>query len=62
MQKEQLHLSQKGDDLTIQAGPYKRKVILPRMLLGRPTVGARFVNGKLVIQFGDKPVLNESKE
>jgi arsenite/tail-anchored protein-transporting ATPase len=62
VQKEQLHLSQKGDDLTIQAGAYKRKVLLPRILLGRSIAGARFIDGKLVIQFADKPLSNESKE
>jgi arsenite/tail-anchored protein-transporting ATPase len=62
VQKEQLHLSQKGDDLTIQAGAYKRKVLLPRILLGRSIAGARFIDGKLVIQFADKPLSNDSKE
>jgi arsenite/tail-anchored protein-transporting ATPase len=62
IQKELLHLNQKGDDLTIQAGAYKRKVILPRILLGRPIEGARFADGKLMIQFGNKTLLNENKE
>ncbi|WP_426449515.1 ArsA family ATPase [Paenibacillus sp. S-38] len=52
--KEELQLSQKGDELTIQAGPYKRKVLLPRMLLGCPIAGARFVDGKLSIRFGER--------
>jgi arsenite-transporting ATPase len=60
--KNQLHLSQKGDDLTVQAGQYKRKVLLPRMILGRPIVGARFIDQKLIITFGDKSIPNEIYE
>lgn len=62
VEKDQLQLSQKGDDLTVQAGQYKRKVLLPRMVLGRPIVGARFVDQKLIIRFGDKSLLNEKGE
>lgn len=51
--KEQLELSQKGDELTIQAGPYKHKLILPRSLLSRPISKARFINQKLIITFED---------
>jgi arsenite-transporting ATPase len=61
VQKEQLQLSEKGDELTVQAGPYKRKVILPRTLQGRCIVGARFTGQKLSIQFGEK-ILNLEKE
>lgn len=54
VQKEDLQLSEKGDELTIQAGPYKRKVLLPRSLQGRPIAGARFTGQKLSIRFGEK--------
>jgi arsenite-transporting ATPase len=54
VQKDQLHLSQKGDELTVQAGPYKRKVLLPRVLLGRQIAAARFAEQKLVIRFENK--------
>ena len=52
VQKEQLQLSEKGDELTVQAGPYKHKVLLPRSLQGRPIVGARFTEQMLTIRFG----------
>lgn len=52
--KEDVQLSQKGDELTVQAGPYKRKVLLPRTLLGRSVEGARFVEQKLSIRFGQR--------
>jgi arsenite-transporting ATPase len=62
VQKDQLQLSQKGDELTVQAGPYKRKVILPRILLGRSISGARFTQQKLAIRFGDKTLSNLKEE
>ena len=34
-EKKQLQLNQKGDELTLQVGSYKRIVALPRVLLGR---------------------------
>lgn len=52
VQKEQLQLSQKGEELTVKAGPYKRKVLLPRMLLGRSIESARFTEQTLIIRFG----------
>jgi arsenite-transporting ATPase len=54
VEKDQLQLSQKGDELTVQAGPYKRKVLLPRNLLGLPIAGARFTGQKLSIRFGER--------
>ncbi len=52
--KEDVNISQRGDELTIQVGWYKRKVILPRTLLGRPTLGAKFSAGQLTIRLGDR--------
>jgi arsenite-transporting ATPase len=62
VEKEQLQLSEKGDELTIQAGPYKRKVLLPRSLQGRSIVGARFTEEKLSIRFGERRAANETGE
>jgi len=58
VQKDQHQLSQKGDELTVQAGPYKRKVLLPRTLLGREITGARFTEQKLTIRFENKTISN----
>jgi arsenite-activated ATPase ArsA len=60
--KEQLELSQKGDELTIQAGPNKHKLILPRTLVGRPVSKARFVNQKLKITFGSQMPASQQEE
>ncbi|WP_127487114.1 ArsA family ATPase [Paenibacillus ehimensis] len=60
--KSDLSLSQKGDELTVQAGPYKRKVVLPRILLGRPIAGARFTEQKLAIRFGERELPGEPEK
>ncbi|HET7657034.1 MAG TPA: ArsA family ATPase [Bacillales bacterium] len=62
VRKDQLQLSQKGDELTVQADPFKRKVFLPRTLLGRSITSARFTDNRLLIHFGEKLVSNGEKE
>lgn len=62
VQKDNLQLNQKGDEMTIQAGPFKRKVLLPHVLLGRPIAGARFVEQRLIIRFGDKLTMINHEE
>ncbi|SMO56651.1 ArsA family ATPase [Melghirimyces algeriensis] len=52
--KDEVNVLQRGDELTILAGNHKRKVTLPRVLMGRPVTGARFVHQKLNIYFGDR--------
>ncbi|MDR6226252.1 ArsA family ATPase [Desmospora profundinema] len=52
--KDKVNVMQRGDELTITVGTYKRKVILPRVLMGRPVTGARFADEKLNIYFGDR--------
>ncbi|OPH51167.1 arsenic-transporting ATPase [Paenibacillus ferrarius] len=51
-EKRQLQLNQKGDELTLQVGSYKRIVALPRVLLGRQVESARLAEGVLMIHFG----------
>ncbi|MBD0379551.1 ArsA family ATPase [Paenibacillus sedimenti] len=51
-EKKQLQLNQKGDELTLQVGGYKRIVALPRVLLGRSVEAARLADGVLTIHFG----------
>jgi len=54
MDREELDLTQTGDELTVHAGAYKRKVILPRSLAGSRVEGAKFADGRLVIRFGKR--------
>ncbi len=51
-EKKQLQLNQKGDELTLQVGSYRRIVALPRVLLGRQVEAARLSEGILTIHFG----------
>src|SRR5262249_56534643 len=50
-----VQLSQRGDELTVHVGSYKRKTLLPRTLAGRSVLGARLAEQRLVIRFGDRP-------
>lgn len=49
--KQAIDLTQKGEELTLHVGSYKRKVILPRALLGSTVEGAKFSEGKLSVRF-----------
>lgn len=57
-----LDLTQRGDELTIQVGAYRRKVILSRSLTGRPILSARFVDERLRICFGERISSSKIKE
>lgn len=50
--KGDISLSQKGDELTVRVGDYKRNVFLPHILLGREAQGAKLEAGVLKIKFG----------
>lgn len=60
--KEDLNLMQTGDELTVDAGAYKRKVILPRTLMGRQVVGARCAEDRLIIRFGKRELEMSAKD
>ncbi|TEB07916.1 Arsenical pump-driving ATPase [Pelotomaculum schinkii] len=51
-EKGDITLSQRGDELTVRVGDYKRNIFLPRILLGRDALGAKLESGVLKIQFG----------
>lgn len=54
VKKDALDMTQNADELTIQVGQYKRKIILPRLLLGKTIVSAKFVEERLEICFVKK--------
>lgn len=56
VEKADLDLTQTGDELTVHAGAYKRKVILPRPLMGRQVAGAKYAEDRLVIRFGKRDI------
>jgi arsenite-transporting ATPase len=51
--KEQISLMRAGDELLVNVGSFKRSIILPRMLHGLRTLGAKFEGNKLCIAFGE---------
>jgi len=50
--KEQIALSQVGDELIVQVGAYRRNLILPRALAVAESQGAKLEGNKLTIRFG----------
>lgn len=49
--KEDVSLLQRGDELVVKVGSYKRQIILPRVLRGLETSGAKLENNRLLIKF-----------
>jgi arsenite-transporting ATPase len=52
VEKGELDLFQKGEELFIRVGPLKRNILLPRVLLSHSIRGAKFVAERLKITFG----------
>ena len=51
VEKSDISMSQRGDELSIGVGTYKRQVLLPRALASRRAVSARMENERLIISF-----------
>src|SRR3990172_5967211 len=49
--KEEIGLSQVGDELVVQVGGFKRNIILPRALIGMESRGAKLEGEELSIRF-----------
>jgi arsenite-transporting ATPase len=49
--KEEIRLSQVGDELVVQVGNFKRNIILPRALVGMQSRGAKLEDDRLSIRF-----------
>jgi arsenite/tail-anchored protein-transporting ATPase len=49
--KEEVSLSRNGDELTVQVGTWRRTLVLPRILVGAPALGARMEEGRLTVRF-----------
>jgi arsenite-transporting ATPase len=50
--KSDVSLTRTADELTVRVGAFRRNLILPRLLLNAPTLGAKFEDRTLKIQFG----------
>lgn len=51
--RDAVRLTRFGDELVVGVGSWRRNLILPRILVDRPTLGARFDDHTLRIRFGD---------
>jgi arsenite-transporting ATPase len=60
--KGDVDLLQKDDELIIKVGGFKRDIVLPRMLSGMRTRGAKFEDGRLLISFAQPPGSEGGKE
>ena len=52
VQKSDISLNQKGDEVIVKVGNVKRSITLPRSLMGLEVKGARFEGDTLIIRFG----------
>lgn len=55
VERDELDLAVKGDELFVRVGPYRRTILLPRMLAVRPLSGARLDGDRVLIRFGARP-------
>jgi arsenite-transporting ATPase len=55
VRKREISLAQRGDELTVRAGAYKRQILLPRILAGRTATGAKMDGDRLNILFRREP-------
>lgn len=53
-EKEDLDLSTKADELFVRVGPYRRTIMLPKVLAMRDLAGARLADGKLTVTFEER--------
>lgn len=51
VEKQDLDLTQKGEELIVKAGAFKRNILLPRILLHHSIQGAKFEGERLYITF-----------
>ncbi|MEX2546478.1 MAG: ArsA family ATPase [Chloroflexota bacterium] len=51
--KDEISLSRSGDELILQVGAWRRNLVLPRLLLDAPTLGARMEDRVLKVRFAE---------
>jgi arsenite-transporting ATPase len=54
VQKQEIDLVQRGDEVTITVGHYRRNLLLPRVLHGRDVERAKMEEGRLLVTFGPR--------
>jgi arsenite-transporting ATPase len=53
--REEITLSRSGDELVLQVGTWRRNLVLPRLLLDAPTLGAKMEDRVLKVRFAEPP-------
>ena len=53
--KDEVDLSVKGDELFVRVGPYRRTIVLPKVLLARELSAAKMVDDRIQITFERRP-------
>jgi arsenite-transporting ATPase len=53
--KEAIKLSRHADEIVIEVGSWRRNLVLPRLLVGATTLGAKFDDHVLKIRFAAPP-------
>jgi arsenite-transporting ATPase len=56
--KEAIKLSRHADEIVIEVGSWRRNLVLPRLLVGATTLGAKFDDHVLKIRFAAPPRSN----
>jgi len=51
--RDEISLSRSGDELILQVGAWRRNLVLPRLLLDAPTLGARMEDRVLKVRFAE---------
>jgi arsenite-transporting ATPase len=51
--RDEIALSRSGDELVLQVGAWRRNLVLPRLLLDAPTLGAKMEERMLKVRFGE---------
>ena len=52
VEKGEVDVARTGDELVVQVGPWRRNLMLPRVLADLPTAKADLDNGVLRVRFG----------
>jgi arsenite-transporting ATPase len=58
--RDEIALSRSGDELVLQVGAWRRNIVLPRLLLDAPTLGAKMEDRVLKVRFAE-PVRTGAK-
>ncbi len=51
LSKEEIELTKHGDELIVTIGNFKQHVALPRSLSNKKTIGAKLIDGQLIVKF-----------